>query len=123
MADPNKNNRVVWFDIPVRDMSRAVSFYKTVLRCEVGEYHGIGVLEHTGETVGGCLVPTEEAPPTSGSAPLLYLNAEGFLTEAVAAAAENGGEVVEPVTPIPPHGFRAVIKDSEGNRVALHSHA
>ena len=29
--------------------------------------------------------------------------------------------VTEKVTGIAPHGFRAVIMDSEGNRVALHS--
>jgi uncharacterized protein len=32
-----------------------------------------------------------------------------------------GGKVVKPVHSIGPHGFRAVILDSEGNRIALHS--
>jgi predicted enzyme related to lactoylglutathione lyase len=43
------------------------------------------------------------------------------LDEAIAAVEPNGGKIVEPKHPIGPFGFRAVIIDSEGNRVALHS--
>jgi hypothetical protein len=34
---------------------------------------------------------------------------------------EHGGKVVVDKEPIGPYGFRAVIMDSEGNRIALHS--
>jgi predicted enzyme related to lactoylglutathione lyase len=53
---------------------------------------------------------------------LLYLNADGRIHEAVKLAEANGGVVKEPIHPIGPNGFRAIIIDSEGNRVALHSH-
>jgi uncharacterized protein len=33
----------------------------------------------------------------------------------------NGGSVIQDTHPIGPHGFRAVVLDSEGNRIALHS--
>jgi predicted enzyme related to lactoylglutathione lyase len=49
------------------------------------------------------------------------LNCQGRLGDAVAAVAAHGGSVLEPKQSIAPHGFRAVIRDSEGNRVALHS--
>jgi hypothetical protein len=39
----------------------------------------------------------------------------------VAQAAQRGGEIVDPIQPIGPHGFRAVALDCEGNRIALHS--
>jgi predicted enzyme related to lactoylglutathione lyase len=52
---------------------------------------------------------------------LVYLNAQGRLDEAVAAVVANGGKVIQPKHPIGPHGFRAIIHDSEGNRIALHS--
>jgi predicted enzyme related to lactoylglutathione lyase len=39
----------------------------------------------------------------------------------VEAATANGGRVVNPITQIGPHGHRAIIVDSEGNRLALHS--
>jgi predicted enzyme related to lactoylglutathione lyase len=52
---------------------------------------------------------------------MIYLNANGRLDDAIAAVAPNGGKVVQPKHPIGPFGFRAIINDSEGNRVALHS--
>jgi len=43
------------------------------------------------------------------------------LEEAVALVEANGGKIVQPVHPIGPYGFRAIVLDSEGNRIALHS--
>jgi hypothetical protein len=53
--------------------------------------------------------------------PLLYFNCQGRLDEAVAAVEPNAGKVLQPKHPIGPYGFRAVVLDSEGNRIALHS--
>ena len=33
----------------------------------------------------------------------------------------HGGNVIEEIHSIGPHGFRAIILDSEGNRMVLHS--
>jgi predicted enzyme related to lactoylglutathione lyase len=52
---------------------------------------------------------------------MIYLNANGRLDDAIAVVTANGGKVVKPKHPIGPFGFRAVIIDSEGNRVALHA--
>ncbi|HKX46474.1 MAG TPA: VOC family protein [Planctomycetota bacterium] len=119
----SKHNRCVWFDIPVRDLERADKFYAAVLGIEVSieDFGGFrfAVLEHD-EGNGGCLVPRPEwiAP---GQGVLVYLNAEGRLRDAVAKASTHGGQVLEAIEPIGPHGFRAVLQDSEGNRIALHS--
>jgi len=59
----------------------------------------------------------------SRKGPLVYLSAEGRLDAAIAAAPKNGGNVVSPKQSIGPHGFRAIIIDSEGNKIALHSHS
>jgi len=32
-----------------------------------------------------------------------------------------GGRIVEPPRSMGPHGFRAIVVDSEGNRIALHA--
>jgi len=50
-----------------------------------------------------------------------YLNAKGRLDEAIAAVEPNSGRVLVPKHAIGPYGYRAIILDSEGNRVALHS--
>jgi predicted enzyme related to lactoylglutathione lyase len=45
------------------------------------------------------------------------------LDEAVEAARANGGKVLRARQQIGEHGFRAVVIDSEGNRIALHTSA
>lgn len=41
-------NRVIWFDVPVEDLSRAIESYSNVLDIAVEEAHGVAVLEHSG---------------------------------------------------------------------------
>jgi predicted enzyme related to lactoylglutathione lyase len=52
---------------------------------------------------------------------MLYLNVDGRIRDAVSKVVPNGGRVLEDTHAIGPHGFRAVVLDSEGNRIALHS--
>ena len=124
MSDLNaKHNRAVWFDIPVIDLDRSVAFYAAVLGVGVSkEKFGdveFAVIDHS-EGNGGCLVPHSEVA-VSDNGILLYLNANGRIHDAVAQTETLGGSVVEPIHSIGPHGFRAIITDSEGNRLALHS--
>ena len=124
MSDFNAlHNRAVWFDIPVSDLARAAEFYRVVLDVKVDDVDAGGykfcVIEHTGGN-GGCLVPN--AKEISGSAGiLLYMNVDGRIRDAVAKTPGKGGKVLEPTHGIGPHGFRAIVLDSEGNRIALHS--
>lgn len=117
-------NQAVWFDIPVKDLDRAIRFYSEVLGAKVKkeEFPGgaIGVLPHEDGEVGGCLVNKDDAKPSDHGV-LLYLDVQGRLDRAVAAVEPNGGRVIQPKHPIGPYGFRAIILDSEGNRLALHS--
>jgi uncharacterized protein len=118
-------NQIVWVDIPVLDLDRAVRFYSAVLGAEVQKQ------EHPGRTVAvlpdadsgdvsGCLF-TKDGEKPSDRGVLVYLNAQGRLDEAIAAVESSGGKVLKPKHQIGPYGFRAVVLDSEGNRVALHS--
>jgi predicted enzyme related to lactoylglutathione lyase len=123
MSDFNsQHNRAVWFDIPVSDLERAASFYRAVLAIQMHREQFQGgafyVLEHAGGN-GGCLIDSPSEVGASGV--LVYLNVDGRIRNAVTEAEQRGGKVIEPIHPIGPHGFRAVIRDSEGNRVALHS--
>ena len=123
MSDLNsKHNRAVWIDIPVADLDRAQKFYGAVLGIKIHrESYGdvtFCVLDHH-EGNGGCLVIKPQEVSAAGI--LVYLNVDGRIKDAVRQVEANGGSVLEPTHSIGPHGFRAVIKDSEGNRVALHS--
>ena len=117
-------NQLVWVDIPVEDLDRAIAFYSAILGETVSkqEYPGmsIGLLPGAETDVSGCLYQSASDRP-SAQGPLVYFNCKGRLDEAVAAVEPAGGKIVQPKHSIGPHGFRAVVIDSEGNRVALHS--
>lgn len=116
------HNRVVWVDIPVKNLDRAIAFYAAVLGIAVHkesfDKFTFAVLDHK-DGNGGCLV--EKPDDVSMSGTLIYLNANGRIRDAVGKVETNGGKVLQPIHGIGPHGFRAVIVDSEGNRMALHS--
>ena len=117
------NNSVVWVDIPVARLDRAIAFYSAMLgetvEKEGGPGFSFGLLPHA--EVGGCLVEANGDSQPSRNGALVYLNAEGRLKQAVEAVKTHGGQVLQDIHPIGPHGWRAIVLDSEGNRIALHS--
>jgi len=117
-------NQFVWVDIPVTDLDRAIDFYSAVLEAQIKreEFPGtsIGMLPHVGENVSGCLYLTQTTQP-SQHGPLVYLNCQDRLDAALEAVEPHGGKILQGKESIGPYGWRAVIVDSEGNRVALHS--
>jgi len=124
MSDLNAaQNRVVWFDVPVSDLERAAAFYRGVLgitvHVEKTPQFSFAVLEHQ-DGNGGCLVP-RAGTISANAGVLVYLNANGRLREAVRQVEALGGKIVEAPHALGPHGFRAIVIDSEGNRVALHA--
>lgn len=124
MSEMHANpDRVVWFDLPVADLARASRFYGTVLGIKVHpEKAGtmsFAVLEHGPDGNGGCLIPN--AKDVSGAGILVYMNVDGRVRDALRQAEQHGGRVLKAIEGIGPHGFRAIVLDSEGNRIALHS--
>jgi predicted enzyme related to lactoylglutathione lyase len=119
-------NSIVWCDIPVLDLKRAIRFYSAVLGSQVKQEQfprmTIGILPHKDGEVGGCLFKGSDDKPSDQGA-MIYLNANGRLDEAIAAVVPHGGKVLKPKHAIGPYGSRAIILDSEGNRIALHSDA
>jgi predicted enzyme related to lactoylglutathione lyase len=118
-----ESNRAVWFDIPVVDLERATAFYSAVLavKVEIASFNDFkfSVIEHQ-DGNGGCLVPKPDEV-SSDKGVMLYLNVHGRIRDAVQIVQDKGGSVLEEVHSIGPHGFRAIILDSEGNRMVLHS--
>jgi predicted enzyme related to lactoylglutathione lyase len=117
-------NHLVWVDIPVLKLDRAIRFYSAVLGMQVEkvEYPGmaIGSIPHKDGEAAGCLFTSDTVKP-SADGPLVYLNVHGRLDEAVEAVLACGGQLVQPKESMGPFGVRAIILDTEGNRIALHS--
>src|SRR5262249_55160870 len=124
-VSPFARHQVVWFDIPVRGIDRAIRFYSAVLGGELkkgqaGPRVSIATPPHAVVFVGCLFLHNSDARP-SETGPLLYLNAYGRLDEAVKAVEMHGGRVLLSRHSIAPFGFRSIVLDSEGNRLALHS--
>ena len=118
-------NPVGWFEIPVSDMARAKAFYEAVLETGLDE-HEIGSVKmawfpmsETGTGAAGTLALSSDHTP-SAAGTLVYFSVQD-LDATVERAAAKGGNVLQGRTSIGEFGFYALIRDTEGNRVGLHS--
>ncbi len=119
------SNPVVWFEIYVQDMGRARAFYESVLAIRMERLEGPdiemwafpGKPEQSG--AAGSLVRVE-GYPSGGNSTLVYFSCADCAVEAKRAA-ENGGKVFKDKFSIGPYGFIALVTDTEGNMVGLHS--
>lgn len=117
-----RSNPLVWLDIPVLDIDRAIAFYQHVLDWTLDDQRpqaDMAVFRHGKGDVAAALIL--QRSQLSGAGPLPYLNCHGRLKPALEQVELYGGVIEQPAHPLAPFGFRAVIRDSEGNRVALHS--
>jgi len=122
---------VGWFEIPVEDMDRAVKFYNEVFQIEIkvqqfgptamGWFPFPESKNATGAS--GSLIHNPEHYKPSSQGALVYFNARsGDLSDELSRIEAAGGEILKPKTQISEeHGYMALFKDVEGNRVALHS--
>ena len=124
-----KNNVVGWFEIPVKKMERAISFYEKVFDLKL-DRHKMGPLEMAWfpwleDKPGspGTLVYHPEYYEPSVDGVLIYLTAHsGDLSNELLKVEAVGGKILQPKTEISAeYGYMALILDSEGNRIALHS--
>lgn len=120
--------RVVWFDIPVSDMTRAITFYEALtgdelMRLPVAEGKETALFAAEDGGSGGCLfLAPEDEPAHVGSR--VYFDTKGDLDGWVERVTAAGGGILVPQTPIGGgRGRFAYIEDSEGNRVGLHESA
>lgn len=122
-----QSNPVVYFEIPVTDMDRAVQFYSTVFnfefRKDIIDHNEMALFPFRDEAGGisGALAKGEIYKPTINGT-LIYFTTED-IDKTLKSAVENGGEMLYPKTSNGELGFVAEFKDSEGNRIALHMNA
>jgi predicted enzyme related to lactoylglutathione lyase len=118
-------NPVGWFEIYVQDMARAKAFYEATFetKLEVLPSPEIQMLAFPmkPELPGapGALVRYEGKGSGDGGT-LVYFSCADCATEA-ARAVRNGGKVFKEKFSIGQYGFIALIFDTEGNMIGLHS--
>jgi hypothetical protein len=119
-------NALNWFEIPAADFDRARKFYGAIFDYEMPDFTmgpnrmGFFLMEQ-GVGVGGAIVSGPGYTP-SDTGTLVYLNGGADLSHVLGRIAGAGGSVLVPKTLISDElGCFAVFRDSEGNRVALHS--
>jgi uncharacterized protein len=122
-------NAISWFEIPAADLARATKFYETIFGVSliVMDMPNIRMrmfpLDDMMTQVGGAVVDSGGFhKPSATDGPLIYLNANPDVQNILDKVSSAGGIVVVPKTEISPeYGFMAVIIDTEGNRIGLHS--
>jgi hypothetical protein len=114
-----------WFEIPTHDIARAGRFYEAVLGVTLKheDFFGTKMAVFPAEDpgVGGGLIQDDKRPPAEKGGAIIYLDASSGLDAAIERAARSGGAVVMPKTSIGPQGHIALVRDTEGNTIGLHS--
>ncbi len=118
-----KTNIANWFEIPVKDLDRAIRFYEKVFDVKLTLEGHAAFFPHAKEGPGaaGSLTMFKSYEP-SHSGTLVYFSVDD-INEILRRVYANGGTILLPKTKIgiSGFGFIAHFEDCEGNRVGLHS--
>ena len=118
-------NPVGWFEIYVQDMARARAFYETVFLVPLARIEASDIdmwaFPMQSESYGapGALVRMTGFDSGANSV-LVYFSCADCAVEA-GRAAGAGGKVVKPKFSIGQYGHIALVTDTEGNMIGLHS--
>lgn len=121
---------ISWFEIATTDLERATKFYETILGVKLIpldldkiRMRMFPIDDPMGGGIGGALVDSGDFhKPSATDGPLIYLNGNPDVQLVLDRVEKAGGSIVLPKTEISPeYGFMALIMDTEGNRIGLHS--
>lgn len=120
-----KNNPVGWFEIYVQDMARAKQFYESVFQTRLEklntpdmEMWGFPMVSDRYGAAGSLV--KMDGVSSGGNSTLVYFSCEDCAVEAARVAA-SGGRILKEKMSIGQYGFIALVFDTEGNRLGLHS--
>jgi len=124
-----QKNVISWFEIGTTDLDRATKFYETIFDVSLTPMDMENIkmrmfpVTDMMEGIGGALVDSGGFhKPSVSDGPLIYLNGNPDLQTVLNRVIGAGGSIMVPKTEITPeYGYMAVIVDTEGNRIGLHS--
>ncbi len=125
----NYKSAVSWFEIPATDLTRATRFYETIMEVQLipMDLENIKMrMFPVGDMIndiGGAIVDSGGFHKPSGTdGVLIYLNGNPDVQHVLDKVEAAGGKIFLPKTEISPEfGYMAIIIDTEGNRIGLHS--
>lgn len=120
---------ISWFEIGTTDLDRATKFYETIFNIKLNPLDLDTIkmrmfpLDDMMTGVGGALVYSGGFhKPSATDGPLIYLNGNPDVQNVLDKVEAAGGKIMVPKTQISEeYGYMAVMMDTEGNRIALHS--
>lgn len=118
-------NVVGWFEIYVNDMNRAKTFYEAVFGTPLTQLESPGIemwafpMNPDAPGATGSLVKMPGFPAGANST-LVYFNCDDCAVEA-SKAATAGGKIQRDKMSIGQYGYIALVVDTEGNMIGLHS--
>ncbi len=123
------DNAISWFEIPSSNLERAQQFYETIFGVKLFPMDLPNIkmrmfpIDDPQKGIGGAIVDSGGFhKPSTTDGPLVYLNGNPDVQKILDRVESAGGKVMVPKTEISPeYGFMAVIIDTEGNRIGLHS--
>jgi len=118
------NNPVGWFEIYVQDISRAKTFYESVFEVKLERLNSpIEIwgfpMTMDGYGASGALVKMEGVS-SGGNSTLVYFSCADCAITANCVS-QHGGQIHREKMSIGEYGFIALIVDTEGNMLGLHS--
>ena len=119
------NLKVVWIEIPATNLERAMRFYQTVFglaetKIIADAVRRITILPTANGAAHVSLNQTADFEP-SDKGTLAYFSVDGDLNETLEKVAAANGKIVDGKTPRGNAGYFALICDSEGNLLTIHS--
>ena len=123
------DNAISWFEIGTTDLDRATKFYETIFGVSLFAMDMPNIkmrmfpIDNMQTGIGGALVDSGGFhKPSATDGPLIYLNGNPDVQNILDKVEAADGKIMVPKTEISPeYGYMAVILDTEGNRIGLHS--
>jgi uncharacterized protein len=118
-------NVVGWFEIYVQDIDRAKAFYENTFQVTLQRLESPGLelwafpMQTEGSGCAGALVQMDGKDSGVGGT-IVYFVCADCAVEA-SRASENGGKIHKEKMSIGQYGFIALVVDTEGNMIGLHS--
>ena len=125
----NYKSAISWFEIPATDLDRATTFYESLFEVTLVpmdmpqmRMRVFPVADMMNDISGAIVDSGGFHAPSEHAGVLIYLNANPDVQLVLDKVEAAGGKIFLPKTEISPeHGYMAVIIDTEGNRIGMHS--